>query len=31
MIKNAKGRFLVFLQNDEYPFLYKLNEVLKEK
>jgi len=31
LIKNAMGNFLLFLQNDEYPFLYKLNEVLKEK
>jgi len=25
MIKNSKGTFLVFLQNNEFPFLYKLN------
>ena len=30
-IKNKKGTFLLFLQNDEYPFLYKLNNGVKVK
>ena len=31
MIKNDKGTYLLFLQNDEFPFLYKLNEQTKKK
>ena len=31
MIKNDKGTYLLFLQNDEFPFLYKLNEPTKKK
>jgi enediyne biosynthesis protein E4 len=30
-IENSKGVFLLFLQNNEYPFLYKLNSTLKKK
>jgi enediyne biosynthesis protein E4 len=30
-IKNSKGTYLLFLQNDEYPFLYKLNDGFKKK
>jgi enediyne biosynthesis protein E4 len=30
-IKNLKGTYLLFLQNDEYPFLYKLNDIEKKK
>jgi enediyne biosynthesis protein E4 len=30
-IENPKGIFLLFLQNNEYPFLYKLNSTLKKK
>jgi enediyne biosynthesis protein E4 len=30
-IKNAKGTFLLFLQNNEFPFLYKLNDGVKKK
>ncbi len=30
-IKNAKGTFLLFLQNNEFPFLYKLNDGIKTK
>ena len=29
--KNSKGTFLLFLQNDEYPFLYKLNNGFQKK
>jgi hypothetical protein len=31
MIKNSKGTYLLFLQNDEYPLLYKLNDLTKKK
>ena len=30
-IKNSSGTFLLFLQNNEYPLLYKLNEGIKTK
>lgn len=30
-IKNSKGTFLLFLQNNEYPVLYKLNHLAKKK
>ena len=30
-IKNAKGQFVLFLQNNELPFLYKLNNSQKAK
>jgi hypothetical protein len=30
-IKNSKGTFLLFLQNNEYPFLYKLNDKVNNK
>ncbi len=30
-IKNSKGIYLLFLQNDEYPILYKLNDFSKKK
>jgi hypothetical protein len=28
-IKNSKGTYLLFLQNNEFPFLYKWNEAVK--
>ena len=31
IIKNAKGTFLLCLQNNEYPLLYKLNKALLKK
>ncbi len=31
VIKNRKGTYLLFLQNDEYPTFYKLNEFIKRK
>ncbi len=31
MIRNAKGTWLLFLQNNETPFLYQLNEPAKKK
>ncbi len=31
IIKNPKATFLLFLQNNEYPFLYKLNDGNKNK
>ena len=30
-IKNSKGTYLLFLQNNEFPFLYKLNDGVKKK
>ncbi len=30
-IKNKKGTYVLFLQNNEYPLLYKLNDILKKK
>ena len=30
-IKNSKGTYLLFLQNNEFPFLYKLNDGIKKK
>ena len=30
-IKNPTGTYLLFLQNNEYPFLYKLNDSQKKK
>lgn len=27
LVKNRQGRFLLFLQNNEYPVLYKLNDI----
>ncbi|MEO5892186.1 MAG: VCBS repeat-containing protein [Ferruginibacter sp.] len=30
-IRNSKGTFLLFLQNNEFPVLYKLNDDLKKK
>jgi hypothetical protein len=30
-IKNKKGTFVLFLQNNDYPQLFKLNDVLKKK
>ncbi|MEY2918345.1 MAG: hypothetical protein RIS73_2059, partial [Bacteroidota bacterium] len=30
-IKNSKGTYLLFLQNNEFPFLYKWNEPVKKK
>lgn len=30
-IKNTKGTYLLFLQNNEFPFLYKLNNGIKNK
>jgi len=29
--KNKGGIYLLFLQNDEYPLLFKLNDKLKNK
>jgi enediyne biosynthesis protein E4 len=29
MIKNAKGTFILVLQNNEFPILYKLNNIVK--
>jgi enediyne biosynthesis protein E4 len=29
-IKNSKGTYLLFLQNNEFPFLYKMNGALKK-
>ena len=31
MIKNSQGTFLLFLQNNEIPVYYKLNDLLKKK
>ncbi len=31
MIKNSKGTYLLFLQNNEYPVLYKLNDFSKKE
>ncbi len=31
IIKNSKGTYLLFLQNDEYPLLYKLSDGFKKK
>ena len=30
-IKNKRGTFILFLQNNEFPFLYKLNGIKQDK